>query len=255
MPIKNAEEYWQIMQKFDPGKGKLTAFPDLADPANYPLTDEEKAQVSQGKYVPATDKHPAFNYPVPEVPAALAKGGRAEDMGADFLKYWIEAYNYLIATGQTDELDPITEMPNKTMTGSVISDTTKIYAAGVWFEKCTYEADIAAGTKVVTLENQVHIYIPVDFKNSECRAHGGQSVSKDNTGSIPQVVLIRYFSDTKKYVMFGFVEATGTYYDLPLAGKALVCSHTPTNCPQDAYDELRSQLKSSAAAKDGETTS
>lgn len=73
------------------------AKPTLASGQEVELTEEEWAAYRAGEYVPANEKHPAYNVPKPVLPEAAKE--RTAEGAAAFVEYWAETINYTVETG------------------------------------------------------------------------------------------------------------------------------------------------------------
>lgn len=132
------------------------------------LTAEEQAKVDAGEYVAATDKHPAFNVPVPVMPEAAKQ--QTDEGAKAFVEYWVQTRNYTIQTGNTSyELSTLNQQKNNSEI-KLANKYAQFYQENGWAQGCLDQTKISPDFTVKILEG-----IPVEVRTvpyeNACKIH------------------------------------------------------------------------------------
>ncbi|MBM7051733.1 DUF6318 family protein [Rothia sp. ZJ1223] len=130
---------------------EVSPLPTLANGEEVKLSDEERTAYEAGKYVPATETHPALNVPKPVMPE-LAKEQSFEGAKA-FIEYWIETENYAHQTGKSQFAEAATSASWKSQRG-IYDYNRSVYAEGAWLTGGTTSISVEGDSFVVSSGNK-----------------------------------------------------------------------------------------------------
>lgn len=154
--------------------GDTTSIPTLAGGQEATLTEAELADYRAGKYVPATEKHPAYNVPVPKMPA-VAKEQTVEGAAA-FAEYWRDTLNYVVQTGDRSYFDEATDDVGMSGFVSIIDAIEENYQEGNWITGFLYTVEPADDQTESSLGSEQDIIISYTFAEGEVYAGPSEKI-------------------------------------------------------------------------------
>ncbi|QRZ61646.1 DUF6318 family protein [Rothia sp. ZJ932] len=172
---------------------EVSPLPTLANGEEVKLSDEERTAYEAGKYVPATETHPALNVPKPVMPE-LAKEQSFEGAKA-FIEYWNEANNYAIQTGATSMAMDATGTEWKEHR-ALLDEVNKIYVIkNGWLSGASYQVEVPDYGYQAQMDNQVDIVVVLTRSTGVVYDQNGAVVEETgvfNKSSQPTTMTLGY---------------------------------------------------------------